>query len=249
MAEQMAQQTTNNTVPAAAQPPNNTSPAAAQPPNNTVPAAAQLPKITDWPGAWEIYKYSKAAIMRNINTFVVLYIALIILSSFSNFLRASNPNAVPYLIASLFINLSMIVISIATIVVYLAGVNNKKISVSESLKSISKYIVNYFIATFIVGLAAVASILLFIIPAFFVIPRLLFAPYLVIDKNMGGVDAVQASWNMSKGHVGKVYGIIYLTLAMILLSITIIGIPFSIYFVAMYSAAFAVLYNYVVNKK
>ena len=133
--------------------------------------------------------------------------------------------------------------------VYLAGVNNKKISVSESLKSISKYIVNYFIATFIVGLAAVASILLFLIPAFFVIPRLLFAPYLVIDKNMGGVDAVQASWNMSKGHIGKVYGIIGLTLAITLLSITIIGIPFAIYFTVMYSAAFAVLYNFVINKK
>ena len=94
-----------------------------------------------------------------------------------------------------------------------------------------------------------ASILLFLIPAFFVIPRLLFAPYLVIDKNMGGVDAVQASWNMSKGHIGKVYGIIGLTLAITLLSITIIGIPFAIYFTVMYSAAFAVLYNFVINKK
>ena len=244
----MDQQPPNNTVPAAAQPPNNTVPAAAQPPNNTSPAVAQLPKITDWPGAWDIYKYSKAAIMCNINTFVVLYLASIILN-IPGFLRASNPNAVPYLLASLLSNLLLIVISIATTVVYLAGVNNKKISVSESLKSISKYIVNYFIATFIVGLAAMASILLFLIPAFFVIPRLLFAPYLVIDKNMGGVDAVQASWNMSKGHIGKVYGIIGLTLAITLLSITIIGIPFAIYFTVMYSAAFAVLYNFVINKK
>ena len=68
----MDQQPANNTVPAAAQPANNTVPAAAQPPNNTSPAVAQLPKITDWPGAWDIYKYSKAAIMCNINTFAIL---------------------------------------------------------------------------------------------------------------------------------------------------------------------------------
>lgn len=215
---------------------------------NTAPAVAQLPKITNWPGAWGIYKYSKAAIMRNINTYVVLLLISALINTFTNMLGGSKPSAMLFIASTLSILLS-VVISIAVIVVYLAGINNKKVSVSEALNGISKYIVNYVIAAIIVGAAAIASLLLFIVPAFFVIPRLVFAPYLVIDKDMSGVDAVQASWNMSKGHIGKVYGIFGATLAMSLLAFTIIGIPFAIYFIVMYAASTAVLYNYVANKK
>jgi len=219
-----------------------------QPTNNTAPAVAQLPKITNWPGAWGIYKYSKAAIKLNIKTYVVLLLISGLINTFTNMLGGSKPSAMLFIASTLSILLG-VVISIAVIVVYLAGINNKKVSVSEALNGISKYIVNYVIAAIIVGVAALASFLLFIIPAFFVIPRLIFAPYLVIDKDMGGVDAVQASWNMSKGHVGKVYGIFGATLAMSLLAFTIIGIPFAIYFIVMYAASTAVLYNYVANKK
>ena len=219
-----------------------------QPTNNTAPAVAQLPKITNWPGAWGIYKYSKAAIKLNIKTYVVLLLISGLINTFTNMLGGSKPSAMLFIASTLSILLG-VVISIAVIVVYLAGINNKKVSVSEALNGISKYIVNYVIAAIIVGVAALASFLLFIIPAFFVIPRLIFAPYLVIDKDMGGVDAVQASWSMSKGHVGKVYGIFGATLAMSLLAFTIIGIPFAIYFIVMYAASTAVLYNYVANKK
>jgi len=219
-----------------------------QPTNNTAHAVAQLPKITNWPGAWGIYKYSKAAIKLNIKTYVVLLLISGLINTFTNMLGGSKPSAMLFIASTLSILLG-VVISIAVIVVYLAGINNKKVSVSEALNGISKYIVNYVIAAIIVGVAALASFLLFIIPAFFVIPRLIFAPYLVIDKDMGGVDAVQASWSMSKGHVGKVYGILGATLAMSLLAFTIIGIPFAIYFIVMYAASTAVLYNYAVNKK
>ena len=145
---------------------------------NTAPAVAQLPKITNWPGAWGIYKYSKAAIKLNIKTYVVLLLISGLINTFTNMLGGSKPSAMLFIASTLSILLG-VVISIAVIVVYLAGINNKKVSVSEALNGISKYIVNYVIAAIIVGVAALASFLLFIIPAFFVIPRLIFAPYLV----------------------------------------------------------------------
>jgi hypothetical protein len=214
----------------------------------TATTSAQLPKITEWPGAFGIYKYSKQAIMRNINTFIVLIVISTIINLLSNTIGGSKPSLLLF-IATVISALLSVVISIALLVVYLAGISNKQISVSEALNGISKYFVNYVVASIVAGAAALASFILFIIPAFFVIPRLVFTPFLVIDKNLGALDAVQTSWNMSKGHVGKVYGILGATIAMSLLALTIIGIPFAIYFVFMYGAATAVLYNFVSTNK
>jgi uncharacterized membrane protein len=96
----------------------------------------------------------------------------------------------------------------------------------------------------LIALSIVASAVLFIIPVFFVLPRLALAYYFLIDKHMGVIEAYKASWHATKGNAGKVWGIIGATILMALLMITIIGIPFSIYFLIMYSAVFAVLYEF-----
>jgi uncharacterized membrane protein len=123
-------------------------------------------------------------------------------------------------------------------------VGNEKISLSDAFNASKKYIWNVFLASILVGLAVIGSLLLFIIPFFFVFPRLIFTSYLVIDKDMKPTEAFKASWSMSKGHLGKVYGIAGANIAMALLVVTIIGIPFAIYFIFMYTAASAVLYTF-----
>lgn len=70
------------------------------------------------------------------------------------------------------------------------------------------------------------------------------AQYFLIEGKLGIVDSLSASWNATKGNVGKVWGIFGVSLLFGLLFLTFIGIPFAIYFIVMYQAAFAVLYMY-----
>ena len=69
--------------------------------------------------------------------------------------------------------------------------------------------------------------------------------YFLIDQNLGAVDAVKASWNNTKGHAGKVWGITLLSIGMAILIIVLIGV----YFLLMYSAAMALLYTYVISHR
>ena len=131
--------------------------------------------------------------------------------------------------------------------VYLAGVKKRKLSVQDSLKQSGPLFLKFIGLTILTTLTIILSFLLLIIPFFFVAPRVVLAQYYLLDKNMGIIEAYKASWYSTKGHVGKVYGIMGAGAAMALLFITIIGIPFAIYFLVMYQAAIAVLYGYILE--
>jgi hypothetical protein len=98
--------------------------------------------------------------------------------------------------------------------------------------------------TILITLSLIVSFLLLVIPFFFVLPRLTLAEYFLVDKNMGVIEAYKASWNATKGHSLKVWGIYGAGILMALLCVTVIGIPVAFYLLIMYSAAFAVLYEF-----
>lgn len=233
----------NNDQPQNNTTPNNTASAPGAPATSTpAPAAQAVASSTTWPGAFGIYKTSKQAVMLNIGTILVLVIANSIIQGISNNRYENAGLEFLISIVALFVS---VVYTTTLAIVWFAGIKNQKISLSETFNKSKPYLIRILLSSLLVGLACIASILLFLIPFFFVFPRLLFTPFLVIDKNMGAVDAFSASWAMSKGHMGKIYGVIGATLAMLLLSLTIIGIPFSIYFIIMYSAAFTLLYTHI----
>ncbi|MDQ5885859.1 MAG: hypothetical protein QG628_256 [Patescibacteria group bacterium] len=228
----------------------NNQPAVEEKPVNPVqktasPEISNINDITTWPGAFGAYKYSKKAVRTNANTIVILII-LSIVWAIINSIEIQNKGV--SLLKDIVDALVNVIFTAAFITILLAGVNNVKLSVSQVMSKIKQYLLNIFIVSVLVSFATIASIILFVIPFFFVFPRLVFAPYLVIDKGLSATEAFSASWKMSKGHVGKVYGIVGANIAMGLLAITIIGIPFAIYFVIMYSAATAILYSFI-NKQ
>jgi uncharacterized membrane protein len=52
----------------------------------------------------------------------------------------------------------------------------------------------------LVGIIVLAGIILFIIPGIIAAIGLMFAPYLVIDKGLGPVEAMKESWRITMGH-------------------------------------------------
>lgn len=189
-----------------------------------------------WPGAFGAYKYSKAAVMQNIGTLIIIYIIVAIIDGIAQSVLKNTGGLISFLINGLAMA--------SYVLVFLAGIRGQKLSIGDAISKALPYWLKMLGLLIVVGLSLVISFLLLVIPFFFVLPRLSLAYYFLVDKNMGIMEAYKASWEATKGHSGKVWGIIGATFLMVLLMITIIGIPFSIYFLIMYSGAYAVFYEF-----
>lgn len=66
---------------------------------------------------------------------------------------------------------------------------------------------NVVLAGFLTTLIVVFGTLFFIIPGIILACKLIFVPYLVIDKKMKATDAIKESWTMTDGHAWTVFGI------------------------------------------
>ncbi len=201
-----------------------------------------LPLVPEtWPGAWGAYKYSKEAIKRN---WVVLLVLILISGIVSSILEKSLGQS-GQLLSSLF----SIYISVVTMVAYFITVRGGAISWGDVLTKTAPVVyLKYFVNIIALGLSLAVAFLLLIVPGIILLPRLIFAPYLLVDKKLGPLEAMSKSWEISKGHSGKVWGVIGANIAIALLCVTIIGIPFSLYFLFMYSATFYVLYEFITTK-
>lgn len=68
--------------------------------------------------------------------------------------------------------------------------------------------IKFFVLEILVGIIAGVSIMLCVIPAFFIIPRIVFAPiYLIDNPNAGIIESLTASWNMTKGNTLSIIGL------------------------------------------
>lgn len=90
----------------------------------------------------------------------------------------------------------------------------------ESLKLadlwVPKYYWKYLGTALLVSAIGIAGILLFIVPGIIAAVLLVFAPYMVIDRDMGPIDAIKTSFEKAKEHF---WGVLLLLLAIILLNI------------------------------
>lgn len=215
-------------------------------PKSNAQGVASLPK--EWPGAFEVYKLSKSFVEFNMNTLVslvgillgawiVYYILLIIL-----------PHSLAFVIEIIY-DLVSVLVSSTVFYAALKSVRGVKISVSEVYSDVLEKWFNLIITSIICGVLVLISIVLLVIPVFFIAPRLVLAIYYVLDQNKSPVEAVQASWENTRGNVGKIYGLIGLTILIILPSITIIGILATIYFGFMFCAAYAILYCWILKNQ
>lgn len=208
-----------------------------------------LPLPPEWPGAFKAYKFSKQAVKFNLSTFVVWFLIEIVVSGGISVLGRGDGGAssrglfeiVSFLIAPLF--------SAILTKILITSVRRQSVSTGDAFSRGLPYWLNNVILSILVGVSLLVSFLLLIVPFFFVWPRLSLATYFLVDKDLGPVEAYKASWNATKGYVGFIYGILGAQIAMGLLCLTIIGIPFAIYFLVMYSAAHAVLYEVIIKSK
>ncbi|HLD25870.1 MAG TPA: hypothetical protein VJC05_02410 [Candidatus Andersenbacteria bacterium] len=58
---------------------------------------------------------------------------------------------------------------------------------------------NFFVASFVGGLATVAGLIVFIVPGIYIALRFSQAGYIIVDRKLKGIEALKASWQLTRG--------------------------------------------------
>ncbi len=122
-------------------------------------------------------------------------------------------------------------LSVAVILTYINAFSDKVVSFADTIKSSNKFIGKYIILNIFITIISILSILALGIPAFFIIPRIIIAPFLLVKNDMSATDALKQSWEITRNQYGPLYLWFLQSILIGLLAFTIIGIPFAIYFI------------------
>lgn len=99
-----------------------------------------------------------------------------------------------------------------------------------------------FLSNLLITLIVIAGLILLLVPGIFLICRLVFVPYLIMDKKHDVMESIKISFYMSKGYFWTVFGMGILSFVIIVFGLVLLGFGILISLVWI-NAAFAVLYN------
>lgn len=213
--------------------------------NNITPPAS-----TTWPGAFGIFKHSRDAIRFNLSTILLLTllvigasiaVSLLLEALFGKQFADSFGQVISYGVSIYF--------TVALTYAYLSSARRKKLDLAAVFAPVPPLYWRMFLLNLLVMLAVIGGLLLLIVPGIIIGLRLSLAPYYLVDKNLGVMEAYKASWHATNGHLGKLWGMLGVGLLMVLPVITIVGIVATIYLIFMYSAAGALLYLHLAKQQ
>ena len=152
----------------------------------------------------EAINYGFKLAKENLFFFVVLFIIVALITAVMTSLRVATAHVLPSaLLISIVQVVIDLVIGIGLIHITLKFIDKKK----PVYKDLFYYkpIVNYFLASILTGLITFGGFILLIIPGIYLAIRLKYAVYLVVDKNLGPVEAIKAGWKLTKGNVWNLF--------------------------------------------
>jgi uncharacterized membrane protein len=131
--------------------------------------------------------------------------------------------------------------------VNLKAARNQDFEVKEMFVGFEKYL-NIVLANLLMMALVGIGLVVFIIPGIIVLCRLAFVPYLVMDSDLGPVEAVQESWQLSRGKGWTVFGIGLLAIPIIFAGFLLVFV--GVIFAAMWIyCSFAGFYQAISNEQ
>lgn len=132
--------------------------------------------------------------------------------------------------------------------IFIHAVRRQKIDFKYLVSGFSENYLPIILANLLVFALVMIGMIMLIIPGIIVACRLTFVSYLVMDKNMDAITAVEESWRLTKGYGWTIFamGLVSFFIILFGLLMLIIGIFPAIMWV---SGAFATLYNDVLTVK
>jgi uncharacterized membrane protein len=152
----------------------------------------------------EAIKFGFETAKSNLFFLVVLFIIVMLISGSMSALgrQAAHEPAFAFVLW-LFQTIVNLIVGAGMINIFLKFIDNKK----PEYKDLFYYkpIVNYAIASILNGLIVVGGLILLVIPGIFFAIRLQYTSYLIVDKNLGPIEAIKASWNITRGNVWNLF--------------------------------------------
>ncbi|NOY22087.1 MAG: hypothetical protein GXO70_01070 [Acidobacteria bacterium] len=123
---------------------------------------------------------------------------------------------------------------------FVRGARGETPEVNDIFKVTDNY-VNVVLANLVTTVIIVIGFMALIVPGIYFACRLVFVPYLVVERKMEVVPALRESWDMSQGKAGMIFlmGLTAIPIALLGLLMCGVGILFSLVWI---HAAFASLY-------
>jgi len=197
-----------------------------------------------WPGAFGAYKPSSAAVSLNLSTFLLIWAITVVADLVLGAVFSKQQ-----LLVNVVTTLLGVYLSAASVFTILAGIRDQRLEIAGALKAANPVFWKLLGLNILVGLTVTGGLILLIVPGIIFAIRLSLAQYFLLDQNMGIMEAYTASWDATRGNMGKVWGIIGVCVLMILPVFTLIGIVATIYLLFMYQAATGLLYVYLQKHK
>jgi uncharacterized membrane protein len=130
---------------------------------------------------------------------------------------------------------------------FVRAIRNEKLNFRDIIAGFNNYI-NVVLAHLLVWALVGISVVALIIPGIIVACRLVFVSYLVMDKGLDPVEAVETSWKLTRGHGWRIFGLAMTSIFIFFLGLLffIVGIFPALIWI---KASFAALYRAVLIEK
>ncbi len=168
------------------------------------PVKSKKPAINEGFSKKEAIDYGFKLAKENLFFFVTLFIIVLLISAARLVLEASTVH-IPFMAFIVWLlQVAMdLVIGIGFIQITLKFLDKKKPKYEDLFYY--KPILNYFLTSFLTGLIVIGGLILLIIPGIYLAIRLKYAVYLVVDKNLGPIEAIKAGWKITHGNVWNLF--------------------------------------------
>ena len=124
---------------------------------------------------------------------------------------------------------------------YLKAYRGDKLEIKNIFEAFQNYW-NAVLASLLTTVIVIIGLIVFIVPGIIFFCKLVFTPYLVVDRKMEVIEAIKASWSMTNGYAVKVFliGLLAIPILIAGLICVVVGVIISIMWIDM---AFASLYH------
>lgn len=154
-----------------------------------------------------------------------------------------EPIALLVLISAAYSLLLSPVITYATDLIFLHAIRDQKIEFNNLLIGFKKEnYLNIVLANLLGLVLIIISFVALVIPGIIVGCRLSLVSYLVMDKGLGPMEALETSWKMTKGHFWTIFGLSIVSFFILILGL-ILAIVGVIPALSWIKASFASLYE------
>ncbi|MFH1186580.1 MAG: hypothetical protein V1697_00200 [Candidatus Levyibacteriota bacterium] len=137
---------------------------------------------------------------KNIIFFIGIFVIVTLVFALTTLIQSStvfNKDAASFIIGNILVFVVNMVIDMGLIRIAIKFADHEKPVFSDLFYTPS--LINYILTSVMSSVIVLIGLVLFIVPGIIFALKIQFSSYLVVDKGLGPVEAIQKSWRMTKG--------------------------------------------------